>query len=705
MGTHLVCQEARIGEWINRIQNRQTGDFSGLYYKKKWKREDSSLIPSTFSNTDETFFSDTFQKPRYLMTGDEKMAALTTCLDNMGLTRHEYQILFHDNFIKSCLPKIYENEWSESYESILAKYGCTKLNQEVCVICPRRFGKTVSVALFCAAFVYCIPQCTIAIFSTGKRTSGKLMALCVKFLNLLPMFKERCETCNSENVVLNFGKRDQSMLNCYPGTVAVCYFFLLKKNFIGRKKREQKNFFVIKIMDVLRDYHSVSLATIQLWVETQLEKERENTSFDYWGLAREPHKYIKLVKIPDTSHSFFDAVAVSLGEKSYHEIKKKTREFITKLLSSEDTLEEVKRKLMKAKIQKKELEFKEEDFLMDSLDLTDDPKQVLEAVEKRLDSKNRYTHNLFICQCVCEVERLEIRRFMVNETSLEIEELPTLSCCNPGVFANGPEKQINLIFYKNHVDIFKEATFTGTLMIETEESRRIKKGKPGRNKAIKTVIKQDFFTLTTDHEYLLKNQHDKIFVTNIKKNVVGLVGELFDIGYSVFERREIILGCEDSEDRWLINFKIFCMDGLEVFSSVVPEVSNLIYSIGGLDYYGEIFKQPDREIFKQQDSLKQEEYVWVVWQVDIIKEDEFYPEKMVFLSFGKSNGEPPNFRLHPVVEKGASTCLCYSTMTKIKDSDKMDICYNSNSKINDINLSKFAWEYIIPKCASNSYFY
>lgn len=229
MGTHLICQVPRTDEWIDRLRSIQTSNYFNLYHPKKWKREDSSLIPSVVNGDQESFFSETFPKPRILLTGDEKMAALTHYLNimvlSMGLIRHEYQIMFHDNFIKSCLPKIYENEWSESYDSILAKYGCSKLNQEVCVICPRRFGKTISVAVFCAAFVYCIPQCTVAIFSTGKRTSGKLMALCVKFLSVLPSFKERCVACNAENVVLSFGKKDQSTLNCYPGTVAVRRIF------------------------------------------------------------------------------------------------------------------------------------------------------------------------------------------------------------------------------------------------------------------------------------------------------------------------------------------------------------------------------------------------------------------------------------------------------------------------------------------------
>ncbi len=155
-------------------------------------------------------------------SGDEVLAKLRRTLDSLGFVRHEYQIDFHEEFIKSCLPKIYQAEWEMEYDRILRDFGLTKLQQETLIICPRRYGKTMSVAMFCAAFLWCVPECEIAIFSTGQRTARKLMALILRMLLRIPGFEDRLRTKNAENIVLSFGPYDERKLSCYPGTVAVC---------------------------------------------------------------------------------------------------------------------------------------------------------------------------------------------------------------------------------------------------------------------------------------------------------------------------------------------------------------------------------------------------------------------------------------------------------------------------------------------------
>lgn len=154
-------------------------------------------------------------------SGDEKLKDLKFWLDNLGLKRHIHQIRFHEHMIKASLSKIYETEWETQYESIMKKFNIDKMKRELLFSCPRRFGKTFSVALYCAAYMLSVPNCQVAVFSTGKRTAKKLMMLILSFLARFPGFEDHIEIKNQEDLVLKFGPFDKRQLSCYPSTVKV----------------------------------------------------------------------------------------------------------------------------------------------------------------------------------------------------------------------------------------------------------------------------------------------------------------------------------------------------------------------------------------------------------------------------------------------------------------------------------------------------
>lgn len=157
-------------------------------------------------------------------SGDEKLKDLKFWLDNLGLKRHIHQIRFHEHMIKASLSKIYEVEWETQYESIMKKFGIEKMKRELLFSCPRRFGKTFSVALYCAAYMLSVPNCQVAVFSTGKRTAKKLMMLILSFLSRFPGLEDHIEIKNQEDLVLKFGPFDKRQLSCYPSTVKVSLF-------------------------------------------------------------------------------------------------------------------------------------------------------------------------------------------------------------------------------------------------------------------------------------------------------------------------------------------------------------------------------------------------------------------------------------------------------------------------------------------------
>ena len=86
----------------------------------------------------------------------------------------------------------------------------------------------MSVGMFCAAYLYSVENCEIAIFSTGRRASQKLLELINSLICKLPGGKERIIKYNQE--VLNMSNYDesygQSKLSSYPSNAKVSIFFI-----------------------------------------------------------------------------------------------------------------------------------------------------------------------------------------------------------------------------------------------------------------------------------------------------------------------------------------------------------------------------------------------------------------------------------------------------------------------------------------------
>ena len=154
-------------------------------------------------------------------TGAEKEKELRYWLDNLGLKRTVHQVQFNEKMIKACLPKIYEKEWESDCDRIMKEHGITRIKKEICFSCPRRWGKTYSVAIFAAAFLLVIPSCRVSAFATGRRTARKLMLLILSFLVNYPKFQDVIKTKNQEEARLSFSPTDERVLECNPSTVKV----------------------------------------------------------------------------------------------------------------------------------------------------------------------------------------------------------------------------------------------------------------------------------------------------------------------------------------------------------------------------------------------------------------------------------------------------------------------------------------------------
>lgn len=129
--------------------------------------------------------------------GDTNMRCLNALLrrvDMRGFERSSQQLEFHESFKKAAARIIYRADWATEKPAIMKKYNWDKVNGEVLISTPRRFGKTFSIvrvplsieavhvskstvptqAIFCACLALSFGH-EIVVFSPARRASRKLL--------------------------------------------------------------------------------------------------------------------------------------------------------------------------------------------------------------------------------------------------------------------------------------------------------------------------------------------------------------------------------------------------------------------------------------------------------------------------------------------------------------------------------------------------
>jgi hypothetical protein len=128
--------------------------------------------------------------------GDMRCGMINKTLESYGnMRRAPHQAMFHEKFFTSCLPHIYGSEWEWNQKRVLKQYNLTRIKSEVMVIAPRRFGKTVSVAMIVAAMALCVAGITQIVLSTGGRASTSLGKTIKKFVESSTLHKGKERIC------------------------------------------------------------------------------------------------------------------------------------------------------------------------------------------------------------------------------------------------------------------------------------------------------------------------------------------------------------------------------------------------------------------------------------------------------------------------------------------------------------------------------
>ena len=96
-------------------------------------------------------------------------------LDKCGWKRSFHQRSFHVDYLRACTRVFFKTEppgaFERAHKKVLEVNGWDALQQEILISTPRRFGKTISISLFCAALMFACPAVECSIYSTCKRIS------------------------------------------------------------------------------------------------------------------------------------------------------------------------------------------------------------------------------------------------------------------------------------------------------------------------------------------------------------------------------------------------------------------------------------------------------------------------------------------------------------------------------------------------------
>jgi len=161
-------------------------------------------------------------------TGEKRLRLLRTTLnklDGMGFMRSAHQREFHESFIGACLPQIYGKDLHRLLPQILRENNLEEIHQEIMVCCPRRWGKTMAVALFAAAYLWSQPDAEILIYSISKRTSTMLMAKVYNILMCLSGGPHVVRTHNQEELEIVNAHGGSSVCRCYPSSPKISNLF------------------------------------------------------------------------------------------------------------------------------------------------------------------------------------------------------------------------------------------------------------------------------------------------------------------------------------------------------------------------------------------------------------------------------------------------------------------------------------------------
>lgn len=140
-----------------------------------------------------------------LMRGTEIMVSVREAVARLSLTPNGLQAGVQNGIIQSMLPQLYKADWDTHRDAICKYWGIAELTNstKLALQCPRRFGKTTSVAMLVALLLRFMDGIDILVVATATRAAKEFNDAVAGFLRDIK--GDAFMSSNSEEVVCRPG--------------------------------------------------------------------------------------------------------------------------------------------------------------------------------------------------------------------------------------------------------------------------------------------------------------------------------------------------------------------------------------------------------------------------------------------------------------------------------------------------------------------
>jgi len=154
--------------------------------------------------------------------GDRRLAAWfegMSAIDRV-YRRSEFQKAAHRAMVASFLPQMYGAEFPQHMARLMKEHGLDEVRKELLIACPRRYGKTLGVAMGVAVFICTQPGKKVCIYSPSLRASKMMLATIYNMVKAIRGDASTVETMNKEELSVSHGAGlPLSVVNSYPSNV------------------------------------------------------------------------------------------------------------------------------------------------------------------------------------------------------------------------------------------------------------------------------------------------------------------------------------------------------------------------------------------------------------------------------------------------------------------------------------------------------
>ena len=109
--------------------------------------------------------------------GDERLERIQEILATMKWKRTADQRILHKAILMTVIGLLYQKDFTSNYGRLLALFGRKQFPFATFFNCPRRFGKSIGVAMILSALLYVCDNIRIIIIATDHKTSKALLTM------------------------------------------------------------------------------------------------------------------------------------------------------------------------------------------------------------------------------------------------------------------------------------------------------------------------------------------------------------------------------------------------------------------------------------------------------------------------------------------------------------------------------------------------